>query len=233
MLVIFKYRFVNLSPEIAENFKCSICLDIFEAPLELLCGHIFCSECIKGCLDTGNICECPECRQRINYGEVRPPNKKLLNLLRNFEIKCEYTNVGCCVVVKLENLVDHTRKCNFRGLLTPSAPYDEPDNEDRQYMATSLVNDTFDVLIQRIVDRNEPSRNREQLFELRQSSVCSRCFDSTVRIYTSLRDWINYDPDRRLLCKFVVIIIFAILLMILMALAPHNLTKAKINQIIR
>lgn len=116
-------RFVNLSPDIADNFKCSICLDIFEAPLELSCGHIYCMECIRSCFNNGSTSECPECRERVRSQDgIKPPNRKLLCLLHNLNIRCEFADRGCYEIVKVENLIAHTRVCLFNRSSNQSVP---------------------------------------------------------------------------------------------------------------
>ena len=51
------------------NFRCGICLDVFEDPVSLLhCGHTFCRSCLDSTLaQTGR--RCPECRAEIDVGE--------------------------------------------------------------------------------------------------------------------------------------------------------------------
>ncbi|XP_037029688.1 uncharacterized protein LOC119069673 [Bradysia coprophila] len=116
-------RFVNLSPDIADHFKCAVCLDIYEAPLELPCGHIYCLECIRRYFNNRNTIECPECRARIEFREVKPPNRKLLGLLHNLTIKCEFVSKGCNEIVKVENLLAHTGECRFNRTSTRSRRY--------------------------------------------------------------------------------------------------------------
>lgn len=123
-------RFVNLSPDIADNFKCSVCLDIFESPLELPCGHIYCLECIRSCFHSSNTIECPECRARVEYREVKPPNRKLLCLLHNLNIKCEFADRGCDDLVKVENLMAHTRDCRFNRTSSQLSRQINPPLED-------------------------------------------------------------------------------------------------------
>ncbi|XP_041820632.1 E3 ubiquitin-protein ligase TRIM39-like [Chelmon rostratus] len=59
-----------------EQFRCSICLDIFNNPVSIPCGHNFCLGCIKRFWDTRHKSECPLCKEvfktrpelRINVG---------------------------------------------------------------------------------------------------------------------------------------------------------------------
>ncbi|XP_076580698.1 E3 ubiquitin-protein ligase TRIM39-like [Chaetodon auriga] len=59
-----------------EQFRCSICLDIFNNPVSIPCGHNFCLGCIKRFWDMRHKSECPLCKEvfkkrpelRINVG---------------------------------------------------------------------------------------------------------------------------------------------------------------------
>lgn len=133
-------RFVNLSEDIAENFKCSVCLDIFEAPLELHCGHIYCLECIRDHFNGRRTSECPECRARVDTRDVKPPNRKLLCLLHNLNIKCEFR--GCKAIVKVENLIAHTRECRFNGRIRASAPPSESNQRNTGNVTDFLDGDS-------------------------------------------------------------------------------------------
>ncbi len=182
-------RFVNLSPEIAENFKCSICLDIFDNPLELSCGHIFCSVCIRSLFNNGNKCECPECRRLVMSQEVKPPNKKLLCLLHSFDIKCDNVNVGCCMVVKLENLEQHTRLCHLNIQPTPSAPCDDSNDNVNPQQVTILIENIVSGLTQR-VHRPSPSENTNRFSYTtsrgsRFFEICTSFFRNLCRAYFS------------------------------------------------
>ncbi len=46
-----------------QNWKCSICFDVFNNPTSLSCGHTFCHKCIKTALEMKE--ECPNCRAKI------------------------------------------------------------------------------------------------------------------------------------------------------------------------
>jgi hypothetical protein len=52
-----------------EQFLCSICLDVFNEPVSILCGHNFCKACITKYWDTSDLCQCPMCK---NTFDTRP-----------------------------------------------------------------------------------------------------------------------------------------------------------------
>ncbi|XP_033507607.1 E3 ubiquitin-protein ligase TRIM21-like [Epinephelus lanceolatus] len=52
-----------------DQFRCSICLDIFNNPVSIPCGHNFCRGCIKRFWDTRHMCACPLCKENF---ETRP-----------------------------------------------------------------------------------------------------------------------------------------------------------------
>uniref|UniRef100_UPI0037E839A8 uncharacterized protein n=1 Tax=Semicossyphus pulcher TaxID=241346 RepID=UPI0037E839A8 len=49
-----------------EQFRCSICLDVFTDPVTIPCGHNFCKTCITHHWDVNDPCECPLCKNVLN-----------------------------------------------------------------------------------------------------------------------------------------------------------------------
>ncbi|XP_041637279.1 zinc-binding protein A33-like [Cheilinus undulatus] len=45
-----------------EQFRCSICLEVFTDPVSIPCGHNFCKRCITHHWDVSDRCECPVCK---------------------------------------------------------------------------------------------------------------------------------------------------------------------------
>ncbi|XP_034532702.1 E3 ubiquitin-protein ligase TRIM21-like [Notolabrus celidotus] len=80
-----------------EQFRCSICLDIFKDPVSISCGHNFCLRCIKRFWDTRHKYECPLCKEsfkarpelRINVvlRDITEGFKKSLRGKPNFKIQ--------------------------------------------------------------------------------------------------------------------------------------------------
>ncbi|XP_029311266.1 E3 ubiquitin-protein ligase TRIM21-like [Cottoperca gobio] len=72
-----------------DQFRCSICLDIFHNPVSIPCGHNYCLGCIKRFWDTRRNSECPLCKEafetrpnlRVNLGlkDITDQFKKSLN----------------------------------------------------------------------------------------------------------------------------------------------------------
>ncbi|XP_058479652.1 E3 ubiquitin-protein ligase TRIM39-like isoform X1 [Solea solea] len=57
-----------MAPKLSEEqFRCSICLDIFNKPTSILCGHNFCLECLKHFWDTGHKYVCPLCKYTFKH----------------------------------------------------------------------------------------------------------------------------------------------------------------------
>ncbi|XP_033985594.1 zinc-binding protein A33-like [Trematomus bernacchii] len=49
-----------------DRFLCSICLDVFNDPVAIPCGHNFCKTCITEHWDTSDIYQCPMCNNEFN-----------------------------------------------------------------------------------------------------------------------------------------------------------------------
>ncbi|XP_044839521.1 tripartite motif-containing protein 10-like [Mauremys mutica] len=69
--------------DLQEAVFCSICLDYFNDPVILKCGHNFCRVCItQYCEDSQNSpsYSCPQCREAFQEGEFQP-NRQLRNIV--------------------------------------------------------------------------------------------------------------------------------------------------------
>uniref|UniRef100_A0A4W3GZY8 RING-type domain-containing protein n=1 Tax=Callorhinchus milii TaxID=7868 RepID=A0A4W3GZY8_CALMI len=64
---------------LAEDLTCPVCLDLFNDPVSLVCGHYFCRSCIAGCWERQEAHSCPECRRACPGRELRA-SRPLANL---------------------------------------------------------------------------------------------------------------------------------------------------------
>nr|XP_060616248.1 E3 ubiquitin-protein ligase TRIM7-like [Anolis sagrei ordinatus] len=64
--------------ELCEELACPICLGYFKKPVIISCGHNFCQSCLDQWWEDKKA-SCPQCRQRVEEGDIRP-NRPLANL---------------------------------------------------------------------------------------------------------------------------------------------------------
>ncbi|XP_043534046.1 E3 ubiquitin-protein ligase TRIM21-like isoform X2 [Chiloscyllium plagiosum] len=65
--------------DLSKDVSCSICLEYFEEPVSLDCGHVFCRGCIVVFWKVGNP-SCPECRLRLP-GRALRPDRRMANIV--------------------------------------------------------------------------------------------------------------------------------------------------------
>ncbi|XP_078541624.1 E3 ubiquitin-protein ligase TRIM39-like [Lissotriton helveticus] len=73
-----------------DEATCSICLDYFNDPVSIDCGHSFCRSCITDCNKGPVAAACPQCRQRIRRKPPKP-NWQLRSIVE--ELKQQQQNV--------------------------------------------------------------------------------------------------------------------------------------------
>ena len=70
--------------ELDQALRCEICDEFYTGPVQIDCGHCFCSLCVRRFLASKNEkAECPKCRQRVNCNSITP-NRALEQLVGIF-----------------------------------------------------------------------------------------------------------------------------------------------------
>ncbi|CAG2102923.1 unnamed protein product [Medioppia subpectinata] len=107
-------RFPDLSAEDRDEYTCSICQEIFNTPVTTTCClQTFCEDCITQWLQTNN--SCPYDRKPLSRDKLSRPPRVMMNTLGRFKIRCDFWDIGCCEVVKLESLTSHTVICRYNN----------------------------------------------------------------------------------------------------------------------
>ncbi|CAG2104125.1 unnamed protein product [Medioppia subpectinata] len=132
--------FVDLSPELADEIQCSICLCVLCDAVDTKCRHSYCYECIEQWLTSQTGAKlCPECKQSVanKYGKnskkakynKRDPklnalligndvvvyrNRRVNAIIGRLRVKCEWEANGCPHVMALDALAGHSANCEYR-----------------------------------------------------------------------------------------------------------------------
>ncbi|XP_077382379.1 E3 ubiquitin-protein ligase NRDP1 isoform X2 [Festucalex cinctus] len=101
-------RFVGY---VNEGLLCCVCRDVLRRPLQAPCEHAFCSACISSWLLHHHTC--PEDRQPLDVGSLKPLYRYMRNDLNRLQIRCVNAGQGCEAVCSLESLHTHEEECDF------------------------------------------------------------------------------------------------------------------------
>ncbi|XP_043942314.1 nuclear factor 7, brain-like isoform X2 [Protopterus annectens] len=80
----------RLKPNVLEELTCSVCLELFDHPVTMECGHNFCKPCINRVLELDSDASCPQCRAKL-LTKRYTVNRTLANVIR--EVTHNSTNV--------------------------------------------------------------------------------------------------------------------------------------------
>lgn len=126
-----QYHFLSPDKEHIEKFVCPVCLSVVHIPVQTSCGHLFCLKCFEGikskAAETADsrsdrlppVPKCPTCMGKIQGEPVR--DKFNEREVRNFRVKCPYSENGCTWDGYLPEVEKHLRTdvasgCQFQLL---------------------------------------------------------------------------------------------------------------------
>lgn len=108
-----------------DDYKCPVCFELLDVPLQLNCGHRICDQCIDllnkcplcnatitakftdiafGRKITGIDIKCPQCIDVVSISQLH----KHIAICRNVPEKCKY---GCTIKLNRNNIKDHYKEC--------------------------------------------------------------------------------------------------------------------------
>ncbi|XP_065141108.1 E3 ubiquitin-protein ligase TRIM39-like [Paramisgurnus dabryanus] len=94
------------SDPMAEEFQCSICLDVFNDPVSIPCGHNFCKICLNTYWNNCQDISCPNCKETFEKRPKLKINTTLRNLVDEHKKKTAEKQPGVycdiCEEVKLK-----------------------------------------------------------------------------------------------------------------------------------
>ncbi|XP_069807812.1 E3 ubiquitin-protein ligase TRIM39-like [Dendropsophus ebraccatus] len=101
------------SAALRKELECSICLNIYTDPVNLICGHNFCRGCIDEVLNTqdrAGVYSCPECREEFPERPTLRKNITLGNVVEDF-LSIPPQTTGICCTYCIHSPVPAVRSC--------------------------------------------------------------------------------------------------------------------------
>lgn len=100
------------------QFHCCICLDVFDNPVTLSCGHNFCHTCINGYWDSAVVSQCPLCKRAFFIRPEVSTNTIMKDLVEEFK---RMRGPGCDAALPGEVVSDRCRKDDQPKLCAPKS----------------------------------------------------------------------------------------------------------------
>jgi hypothetical protein len=114
--VVIKRRFVEVN-KVSKYLYCSICMEVFNDPVQGPCQHTFCRQCIESYFGKAAKVNCPQCRIKIEKKNLRK-NMLAYQLINDLSIFC--SNNGCEWKGPLDEITIHLPNCTFGQGKLPS-----------------------------------------------------------------------------------------------------------------
>lgn len=106
--------------------QCPVCLEIFENPISIPCGHTFCNDCLSSVENHSGSSTCPVCRDDFNLNMKRRA-RDIERQIRHSMGTCS----GCNRQFPMSRLREHRSSCETVSPLSfsPVAPTSQPRPE--------------------------------------------------------------------------------------------------------
>lgn len=158
--------------------ECSVCYGDVSAPVKLVCGHVFCKDCIKSWYLKGSGAGCPMCRRPVyfkGFHKVRQEweNESWYNQCQDLYGKTFEDQLETMIsIAKMFNRKKMSAKCflelesTFECILSEGLEVDDMDyvlNESEIYMSSRLFNRVkfYDEPIKAKVMRRDNKQRRK------------------------------------------------------------------------
>ncbi|XP_064599063.1 E3 ubiquitin-protein ligase RNF166-like [Liolophura sinensis] len=122
---------LKVSPSEMDSVTCSICLDIYEKPMKIACGHRFCEHCIKPYSSLSQP-QCPLCRQLFDPKSTRK-DSDLKKFISSSKGQCTW----CGKEMSLSKLRSHSSSCSK---MDKSVPHFQPVAHTSQPIPNDVPN---------------------------------------------------------------------------------------------
>ena len=138
-------KYVNLS-QIPKALQCSICANIFNIPVRLHCGHVFCKVCIDKWVQGHNTC-CPF--DRIKFKKLKKKiylsDNLVEKILNDFKVYCCFRNKGCKEILLKEKMKKHKKKCDFSKISDSVIKKDQFEDESNEILIERMRKEGMDI----------------------------------------------------------------------------------------
>jgi hypothetical protein len=106
--------------DISAEYKCSICTEVLNDPVQCRAGHMFCRHCVSVWLQ--NHVNCPECRIDLSIDSLSDA-RLIRNFISELQVRCKTildTEIHDCEWTgQLNQLDNHMITCDRRPVVCP------------------------------------------------------------------------------------------------------------------
>lgn len=122
--------------KLVQNYKCKFCDKlVVDARDCSICQELYCNDC------SGKVKE--ECKTCKNGRTLKPLSKREREILKDFQIRCIFKDLGCKEVIGYGEFIEHIYSCPFNQVKIGDDDLNNGEEENKQEIKDK-VQDTFD-----------------------------------------------------------------------------------------